>query len=92
MVSIKMDLNKEQTFNETYDRLMRTGRSHEVWVTTDKITEAQRWCRVHLGQRWSLDTREGVWACFWGGPERKSEYRFNFAREEDKIWFMLRWL
>ena len=92
MVFTEMDLNKEETFNEAYDRLMRTGRSHEVWITTNNITEAQRWCRVHLGTRWGLDTRHGVWGCFWGGPDRHGEYRFNFAIEEDKIWFILRWL
>jgi|688.fasta_scaffold317755_2 hypothetical protein len=87
-----MDLNTEETFNKTYDRLMRTGRSHTVWVTANRITETQQWCRANLGKRWSFDNRNGVWGCFWGGPERKSEYRFNFAREEDKIWFILRWL
>ena len=86
-------MNKEETFNETYDRLMRTGRSHTVYIDSRNHVKAEIWCRTNLGKRWSLDNRNGVWACFFcGGPERKSEYRFNFAREEDKIWFVLRWL
>jgi hypothetical protein len=92
MVFVEMVMNKEETFNEAYDRLMRTGRSHTVYIDSRKHVDAERWCRINLGKKWSLDNRNGVWACFWSGPEKHSDYRFNFAREEDKIWFMLRWL
>jgi hypothetical protein len=86
-----MDMNKEETFNEAYDRLMRTGRSHTVYIDDRKHVDAERWCRTHFGKRWSLDARDGVWACFWGGPDRHSEYRFNFARQADALIFTLKW-
>ena len=92
MVPVEMVMNKEETFNESYDRLMRTGRSHTVYIDSRKHVDAERWCRINLGKKWSLDNRNGVWACVWVGPDRHGEYRFNFAREEDKIWFILRWL
>ena len=58
-------MNKEETFNEAYDRLMRTGRSHTVYIDDRKHVDAERWCRTHFGKRLSLDVRDGVWACFW---------------------------
>lgn len=82
---------KEQTFNEHYDRLMRTGLSFEVFIDTRHHVDAERWCRKNFGKRWGLDNRNGVWGYFWAGPDRHSQYRFNFAREQDMMWFILRW-
>ena len=84
-------MNKEETFNEYFDRMMRTGRAHTIYIDGRKHIEAQRWCHLHFGKRWSLDHRNGVWACFWGTHDRHAEYRFNFAQEEDAMAFALRW-
>jgi len=84
-------MNKEETFNKVYDRLMRTSRAFEVFIDKSKHIDAERWCRANFGKRWDLDNRNGVWGKFWAGPDKHSQYRFTFAREQDMIWFTLRW-
>lgn len=81
---------QEETFSQYSDRMIRTGRAYEVWIDQKKNVDAERWCRTHFGQRWSLGTSDGVWACFWGGPDRHNEYRFNFSRQADAVVFALK--
>lgn len=52
-----------------------------------------RWCEEKFGERWNpIDNRKGIWRCFWGGPDMKNVYKFEFRNEQDAVFFSLTWL
>ena len=65
---------------------------HEVLIHKRQYHNAMQWCYAEFGKRWeAIGYRTGVWAVFWAGMESFDQYRFCFAREQDMVWFTLRW-
>jgi hypothetical protein len=64
----------------------------EVLVDAHSQGEARQWCEHHFGKRWEVTgNREGMWCMFWAGREAFDKYRFCFAEEKQRNWFILRW-
>ncbi len=63
---------------------------YKIVATKRHTYEAERWCKEHLGERWSVvSNRNGKWAVFWAGSDKPYQYYWYFAREEDAVWFTL---
>lgn len=68
---------------------------HEVFLKKRSEThnwQMTAWCTEKFGKRWSaVDHREGIWCCFWAGPDSPGDYRWCFTNEQDMVMFVLRW-
>lgn len=68
--------------------------NYTIYVSGDKHPEQISWCEQKFGPRWNATTpmhRDGIWCCFWAGPEYKKLYRWEFKNKQDAIFFSLRW-
>lgn len=68
---------------------------YEVYISKTKHRQAESWCSIQFGPRWSaLDNRQGIWCVFWAGPRSKNpgSYRYYFQNEQDAVLFSLKWL
>ena len=95
MVFDEVAMNSAQ--RRRYDRGL-VQLEHEIMVNCDRGTDfyrhwaAEDWCRKQFGKRWTAMDQTGSWACFWGGSNDPSRYRFCFAESEDAVFFALKWL
>jgi len=66
---------------------------YTVRIHKSRQREAERWCREHLGKRWSVvDNRQGIWCCFWSGFRTEYPgYDFHFLNEQDAVIVGLKW-
>jgi hypothetical protein len=72
-----------------------TRLEYSTLIDRNIYREAARWCEQQYGPRNDLlKNRQGVWNVLWNGMSdnnRPSQYRFNFASEQDLVLFILRW-
>lgn len=88
MVFDEVAMNSAQ--RRRYDRGV-VKLEHEIMIDYDKHHVAEHWCRKQFGKRWSAFDQTGQWACFWGGNNDYTRYRFCFAESEDAVFFALKW-
>ena len=94
MVHVEVEMNSAQ--RRRYDRGL-VKLEHEIMVDSGRGTDlhwpyaAEDWCRKQFGKRWTALDQTGRWACFWGGRNDHSRYRFCFAESKDAVFFALKW-
>ena len=65
---------------------------YEVYTSKLVVEDAKAWCYEQWGTRWeALGNRSGTWSVFWAGIDEPGRYRWNFATEQQAIWFRLKW-
>jgi hypothetical protein len=54
--------------------------------------QARLWCEQRYGLRWdAISRRDGRWHCFWAGPKYGEYFDYWFAREQDFLFFALKY-
>ena len=58
-----------------------------------KVEKAKKWCNETFGKQWNvIDHKGGRWTVFWTGPNEANSYLWRFAKEQDKLMFILKWV
>lgn len=66
---------------------------YHALIDRDLHQQAREWCEQCFAQPFSvIDHRAGRWMAMWAGREHYSKYRYSFTKEEDYVWFRLRFL
>ena len=80
------------------DRMKNIGFNYKVFVKTElnqtlEIATMITWCEDTFGPRYSsVDGSQGRWACLWQKLQKMYGHVWYFKREEDAVFFTLRWM
>ena len=90
MVLVEVAMNSAQ--RRRYDRgLVKLEHVVMIDINRGNDSAAEDWCRKQFGKRWTALDQTGRWACFWGGRNDPSRYRFCFAESRDAVFFAVKW-